>query len=368
VAPSWRNRVSQAVALAAVVATGAVLVGSADYNTLWEGAPRGSRLGGYGVDGIWQWAIWTGVLGCIALLLLLRVLEGLRNHRGADRAWLGQAGVLSVAAAGCCGGASLIARWYWQSLLAMPDDPDGRLFIASGLPVVSAAGAVAGAIALMLAALVFWHRGRVAAPPRAENHPSEFAVGSHGGSVSSDNITAPTNTLTRRVALTAMFAALLVTLGSCSYRSRWESTTVSVRTGKEKWRSTATHGFLEWAIFTFPLGLLATGLLMGAWKLPERDRLSDRRRHATAAILAFLGALCLVVASVVANDSWQPLRAMQAKGVSVIATEKTIESSQLAHVAWGLPIVTIGGVVGALVCLLRVTMLLLERGDTARRG
>jgi hypothetical protein len=149
---AWLTRSCQALALAAVLAIAGILLGSLDYRTRWE------MRDAYGYDRFLNWAAETALLGSIALLLLLLILEGLRDARGSDRAWLGRAAGRSVLAAGCCAGAALIARWYWQSLLALPTDPDSQMFIAGGLPVVVMAGAIGALLAMLLAALLWWQR------------------------------------------------------------------------------------------------------------------------------------------------------------------------------------------------------------------
>jgi hypothetical protein len=158
-ASPWLKRSCYVVALATLLAIGGILLGSLDYHTRWEDrTPRGKRFGGYGVDGFIDWAAWTTLLGVIALLLLLLILQELRDDRHTDRWWLRSAAIRSLLAAGCCAGAAWIARWYWQSLLAVPLDPNGELFIAGGLQVVMAAGVAGALLALMLAALLWWQR------------------------------------------------------------------------------------------------------------------------------------------------------------------------------------------------------------------
>lgn len=150
---TWLTRVCQFIALAAIVAVVGVLIGSLVYNTRWEGKNW------FGVDGFWQWAPFTLPLGAIALLILLRIWEGLRDPRIADRFWLSGASSWSLLAAGCCAGTALIAKWCWQSLLDQPPDPDVKVRIAQGLPVVVTAGSAGCALALLLALSIWWGCG-----------------------------------------------------------------------------------------------------------------------------------------------------------------------------------------------------------------
>ena len=123
----WPVRACQVLRLAAVAATIGIPLGLLDFRTRWE-VP-----GGHGYDHFVHWAAETAGLGCVALLLLLNILDALRNDGGANCAWLRRAAVMSLLAAGCCAGAALIARWYWGCLLSEPTDPDVQVFISGGL-------------------------------------------------------------------------------------------------------------------------------------------------------------------------------------------------------------------------------------------
>ncbi|MCC7022844.1 MAG: hypothetical protein IT338_08455 [Thermomicrobiales bacterium] len=152
----WITRVAQALALAAMTATMAVLYGTLDYHTRWE-MPHGT-----GYDHFLSWAGEAATLGGIALLMLVAILDGLRSGNVTDGDWLGWSSAMALLAGACSGGAALIARRYWQSLLADPTPPDVQMIIAGGLPVVAAAGTVGSILSLLVAVLMWWQRGAVA--------------------------------------------------------------------------------------------------------------------------------------------------------------------------------------------------------------
>lgn len=152
----WPARACQAAALAAMAATIGILLGSLDFRTRWE-----DPGGGYGFDRFIHWGAESALLGSVALLILLLIFEGLRDHRRTDRSWLSRAAARSLVAVACCAGAAWIARWYWQSLLSGSAIPGVDVFIAGGLPVVVTAGAAGSALALLLAVVLWWQRSQV---------------------------------------------------------------------------------------------------------------------------------------------------------------------------------------------------------------
>lgn len=152
---------------------------------------------------------------------------------------------------------------------------------------------------------------------------------------------------TRRLLTVAMTGAVVVALGSCSYRTRWEST--ELRDGQVRSRGTTTDGIGQWAYFTFPLGFLALGLLMVAQLLTRGQvRIAARQGRGISVAVALVAAASLSSASAVAYTYLQPLLAEQAAGASITSTS----TMELVYIAWGLPIVTVAGALGAIVCIL----------------
>ena len=147
------TRACQFVALTAVAATIGVLIGALDFRTRWE-----DPGGGYGYDRFIHWGAEATGLGCVALILLLHVVDGLRDERRAHPAWLRRAAVLSLLAAGACAGAAWIARWYWQPPRSGSAIPGVEVFIAGGLSLVDQAGTAGSILAVILAALLWWQR------------------------------------------------------------------------------------------------------------------------------------------------------------------------------------------------------------------
>lgn len=164
-------------------------------------------------------------------------------------------------------------------------------------------------------------------------------------------------TVTQRIITMAVVAAALVSLGSFSYCTRWESTTTSVRSGEEQSWGTATDGIGQWAILTFPLGLLALGLLVGARGLAGPEHRPGQWRPRIAAILALLAAIPLIAASAIADQYWQFLLVARAAGPRVDTSRGTIDTLELAYIAWGLPTVTVAGALGALICAVLAVVL-----------
>ena len=171
--------------------------------------------------------------------------------------------------------------------------------------------------------------------------------------------------ITRRSASTALVAAVLVTVGSLSFRTRRESITVSARSGRVTAKSSSTDGIGQWAIHTFPLGFLAGALLMVARTRATRAASPGARRPLLAVAFALIAAGCLFAASIVAYLYWQPLL-IELRSVVTTTTAKHIVTEGLAYVAIGLPIVTIAGAFGALAALaFAVAMLQTATGSRA---
>lgn len=183
-------------------------------------------------------------------------------------------------------------------------------------------------------------------PARGLDHADLEPTFRTSGAATSETAGWPVRRTTRRFFTVALVGAVVVMLGSCSYRTRWEST--ELRNGQVRSTGTATDGIGRWSYLTFPLGSLALGLLMAIQLLTRRQpRMAAHRGRGISAAIAILAAACLAAASALANTYWQPLLTEQGAGATFTSTS----TMRLAYIAWGLPIVTIAGAIGAAVCI-----------------
>lgn len=166
----------------------------------------------------------------------------------------------------------------------------------------------------------------------------------------SENEPTTPHRMTRRAGTAAMAGAILVALGSLSYRTRWEST--EIRKGRTHSTGTTTDGIGQWAFLTFPLGSLAIGLLLVVARLlTQPRRFVARHGRRVGTVLILIAAASLAIASAHAASYWWPLLAERATGTSVTSTETGTYAMELAYIAWGLPIVTVAGAIGSLACV-----------------
>lgn len=161
----------------------------------------------------------------------------------------------------------------------------------------------------------------------------------------------------RRTALVGMAAALLVTLGSCSYRTRWQTV---IGAGTDDLSISASmDGIGEWAALTFTLGLFALWVLSGLWMRLSQSESPPSWWRRSAVGLVIVAACCLVVASVLASRYLLPL--LMAIGAGPIRSGNDV--TWLAYIALGLPVVAVSGIVGALVCVIFAFALYRSRLD-----
>ena len=145
--PGWRNRLGTALAWLVAASALLVLLGSCEYRTtrVWGPDPVDGTSGTIMTEGYERWALWTllcGLAGLFAVGLAALIAGG---RGGAALAALA-AGLLAVAAA--------LAGRHWLRLVEERErEREYALGIATGLPVVTIAGASGGALALLLAGL-----------------------------------------------------------------------------------------------------------------------------------------------------------------------------------------------------------------------
>jgi hypothetical protein len=139
---------------------GFVILGSLAFRTTRVWRPMNGTGWSSWQEGAYRWAGWTLLCGVVALTVL--VIAALLPRRWGALVALTAAGPFAVAAH--------LARQHWLRLLAERHQPrDYSLHIASGLPVVTVAGAVGAGLVLVVAAAWLWQAAR---DERSDTAPS----------------------------------------------------------------------------------------------------------------------------------------------------------------------------------------------------